>query len=116
LWRGSDVILQRPVPVVLALPPGGDSRRRDALAPRSTASRIVHPHLIGVYDAIDEGDRAYVVREWVEGTSLRRVVAEYGSLAADKARRRSRMPIAAAIAALHDYRHGARQRAAGHGT
>ena len=99
LWRGSDVILQRPVTVVLRYP-GGDSAA-EMLSAAVTASRIVHPHLIGVYDAIDEGDRAYVVREWVEGTSLRKVVAEYGPLEADKAVAIAHA-IAAAISALHD--------------
>jgi hypothetical protein len=99
LWRGSDVILQRPVTVVLRYP-GGDSAA-EMLSAAVTASRIVHPHLIGVYDAIDEGDRAYVVREWVEGTSLRRVVAEYGPLESDKAVAIAHA-IAAAISALHD--------------
>src|SRR5437764_1989338 len=46
------------------------------LAAAVSASRIVHPHLAGVYDAIDEGDRAYVVREWVDGSSLRELVAD----------------------------------------
>ena len=50
LWRGSDVILQRPVTVVLRYP-GGDSAA-EMLSAAVTASRIVHPHLIGVYDAI----------------------------------------------------------------
>ena len=99
LWRGADVILQRPVTVVLRYP-GGDSAA-EMLSAAVTASRIVHPHLIGVYDAIDEGDRAYVVREWVEGTSLRKVVAGYGPLEADKAVAIAHA-IAAAISALHD--------------
>jgi len=99
LWRGSDVILQRPVTVVLRYPGGGSAA--EMLSAAVTASRIVHPHLIGVYDAIDEGDRAYVVREWVEGTSLRKVVAEYGPLESDKAVAIAHA-IAAAIAALHD--------------
>lgn len=99
LWRGSDVILQRPVTVVLRYP-GGDSAA-EMLSAAVTASRIVHPHLIGVYDAIDEGDRAYVVREWVEGTSLRKVVAGYGPLEADKAVAIAHA-VAAAISALHD--------------
>jgi len=99
LWRGSDVILQRPVTVVLRYP--GGSSAAEMLSAAVTASRIVHPHLIGVYDAIDEGDRAYVVREWVEGTSLRKVVAEFGALDADKAVAISHA-IAAAISALHD--------------
>jgi hypothetical protein len=42
-----------------------------------------------------------VVREWVEGTSLRKVVAEYGPLEADKAIAIAHA-IAAAISALHD--------------
>jgi hypothetical protein len=99
LWRGSDVILQRPVTVVLRYP-GGDSAA-EMLSAAVTASRIVHPHLIGVYDAIDEGDRAYVVREWVEGTSLRKVVAGYGPLEADKAVAIAHA-VAAAVSALHD--------------
>jgi hypothetical protein len=98
LWRGSDVILQRPVTVVLRYP-GGDSAA-EMLSAAVAASRIVHPHLIGVYDAIDEDDRAYVVREWVEGTSLREIVAEYGPLEPDKAIAIGHA-IADAIAALH---------------
>jgi len=74
LWRGIDVILRRPVAVVLRYP-GGDSAG-EMLAAAVSASRIVHPHLAGVYDAIDEGDRAYVVREWVDGSSLRELVAD----------------------------------------
>jgi hypothetical protein len=99
LWRGSDVILQRPVTVVLRYP-GGDSAA-EMLSAAVAASRIVHPHLVGVYDAIDEGDRAYVVREWVQGTSLRDVVAEYGPLEADKVVAIGHA-VADAVAALHD--------------
>jgi eukaryotic-like serine/threonine-protein kinase len=73
LYRGIDVILRRPVAVVLRYP-GGDSAR-EMLAAAVAASRIVHPHLVGVYDAIDEGERAYVVREWVEGVALREIVS-----------------------------------------
>ena len=99
LWRGSDVILQRPVTVVLRYP-GGDSAA-EMLSAAVAASRIVHPHLVGVYDAIDEGERAYVVREWVQGTSLRDVVAEYGPLEADKVVAIGHA-VADAVAALHD--------------
>ena len=73
LYRGIDVILRRPVAVVLRYP-GGDSAK-EMLGAAVAASRIVHPHLVGVYDAIDEGDRAYVVREWVDGIALREIVA-----------------------------------------
>ena len=65
VWRGIDVVLRRPVAVVLRYP-GGDSAP-EMLQAAVAASRVVHPNLVGVYDAIDEDDRAYVVREWVDG-------------------------------------------------
>ncbi|GAA4678087.1 protein kinase family protein [Phytohabitans rumicis] len=74
VWRGVDVILRRPVAVVLRYP-GGDSAM-EMLQAAVAASRVIHPSLVGVYDAIDEADRAYVVREWVDGESLREIVAE----------------------------------------
>jgi eukaryotic-like serine/threonine-protein kinase len=69
IWRGVDVILRRPV-VVLIRYPGGPAAAQ-MLQTAVEASRIVHPNLVGVYDAIDEHARAYVVREWVDGASLR---------------------------------------------
>jgi eukaryotic-like serine/threonine-protein kinase len=74
VWRGVDVVLRRPVAVVLRYP-GGDSAM-EMLQAAVAASRVIHPSLVGVYDAIDEGERAYVVREWVDGESLRDIVAE----------------------------------------
>ncbi|MGC5018845.1 protein kinase family protein [Micromonospora sp. DT47] len=74
VWRGVDVILRRPVAVVLRYP-GGDSAT-EMLQAAVAASRVIHPNLVGVYDAIDEDERAYVVREWVDGRSLREMVAE----------------------------------------
>ncbi|BCJ43606.1 hypothetical protein GCM10010168_40860 [Actinoplanes ianthinogenes] len=78
VWRGIDVVLRRPVAVVLRHP-GGDSAA-EMLQAAVAASRVLHPHLVGVYDAIDEEQRAYVVREWVEGESLRDLVAAEGPL------------------------------------
>ena len=78
VWRGIDVILRRPVAVVLRHP-GGDPAT-EMLQAAVDASRVIHPNLVGVYDAIDEGERAYVVREWVEGESLRELVAQEGPL------------------------------------
>jgi hypothetical protein len=78
VWRGIDVILRRPVAVVLRYP-GGDSAT-EMLQAAVDASRVIHPNLVGVYDAIDEGSRSYVVREWVDGESLRELVASEGPL------------------------------------
>lgn len=72
VWRGTDVLLARPVTVVLRTP-GGDEAQ-EMLTAAVAASRVNHAHIVGVYDAVDEGDRAYIVREWVEGRSLRDIV------------------------------------------
>jgi hypothetical protein len=69
VWRGVDVLLRRPVAVVIRYP--GGPAAAQMLQTAVEASRIVHPNLVGVYDAIDEHARAYVVREWVDGASLR---------------------------------------------
>ncbi|MDY7089184.1 MAG: protein kinase family protein [Actinomycetota bacterium] len=98
VWRGIDVILRRPVAVVLRYP-GGDSAA-EMLQAAVDASRVIHPNLVGVYDAIDEGARAYVVREWVEGESLRELVSSEGPL--DPARATAiAHSIADALTAVH---------------
>lgn len=97
VWQGVDVILRRPVAVVLRYPGGGSAS--EMLQAAVAASRVVHPNLVGVYDAIDEEDRAYVVREWVDGRSLRELVAD-GPL--DPAHATSiAHSIAGAVAAIH---------------
>lgn len=73
IWYGVDVILRRPVTLVIRYP--GGPAATQMLQTAVEASRIVHPNLVGVYDAIDEQSRAYVVREWVDGASLRDHVA-----------------------------------------
>src|SRR6266508_2652542 len=98
LWRGVDVVLRRPVAVVLRYP-GGESAG-EMLSAAVAASRIVHPHLAGVYDAIDEGERAYVVREWVNGSSLRELI-DRGPLDAERTLVIGQA-VTAAIAALHE--------------
>src|ERR1700754_889712 len=97
VWRGVDVVLRRPVAVVLRSP-GGDSAQ-EMLQAAVTASRVIHPNLAGVYDAIDEETRAYVVREWIDGEALRELVVE-GPLGADQATSIAHS-VASAVAAVH---------------
>lgn len=98
VWRGIDVILRRPVAVVLRHP-GGDSAT-EMLQAAVDASRVIHPNLVGVYDAIDEGERSYVVREWVDGEALREVVTANGPLDAQRATGIARS-VTDALAAVH---------------
>ncbi len=98
VWRGIDVILRRPVAVVLRYPGGASAI--EMLQAAVDASRVIHPNLVGVYDAIDENDRAYVVREWVDGESLRGLISQVGPL--DPARATAiAHSIVDALAAVH---------------
>jgi hypothetical protein len=98
VWRGIDVILRRPVAVVLRHP-GGDSAA-EMLQAAVDASRVIHPNLVGVYDAIDEGERSYVVREWVDGEALREAVTASGPMDPQRATAIARS-ITDALAAVH---------------
>ncbi len=82
LWLAQDVVLARPVAVRL-LPAGGRAGRAAAapfLAAAGEAGRLTHPGLARVYDAATTSlpsarsgrvtEVAYVVSEWVDGTSL----------------------------------------------
>jgi serine/threonine protein kinase len=63
VYQGLDQVLQRPV-AVKAVPPSQVSVYRTAL--RMTA-QFSHPHIVGLYDLVGEGDQFYVVQEYVEG-------------------------------------------------
>jgi serine/threonine protein kinase len=97
IWRGTDTTLRRPVALVLRQP-GGESAN-GMLTTAVAASRLVHPHIVSVYDAVDEGQFAYLVREWVPGVSLRDVLRQ-APLDADRTTLVVHA-IAEAVAALH---------------
>lgn len=98
VWRGMDILLNRPVTVVLRSP-GGETAE-EMLSAAVAASRVNHPNIVGVYDAVDQGDCAYVVREWVDGQSLREAV-EATALPTDHAVDLIQC-IADAVAAVHE--------------
>lgn len=82
VWRGVDIVLRRPVAIVLRHP--GGPAAEEMLAAAVTASRVNHSNLIGVYDAVDQGTHAFVVREWIEGVAVRDLVADDGPFDADR--------------------------------
>ncbi|MDN3241959.1 protein kinase family protein [Glycomyces tritici] len=75
LWRGVDVLLHRSVAVVLRSPGGEDAA--PTMTAAVAASRAHVDSMVDVYDAVDEGRFAYVVREWVNGSSLRGVLEKH---------------------------------------
>ncbi|GAA1512340.1 hypothetical protein GCM10009677_51680 [Sphaerisporangium rubeum] len=69
---------------LLASRPGADDAARTAVLDElSAARRVSGAHAVRVVDAGWHGDRPYVVREYVEGRSLRETVEAGGPLAGD---------------------------------
>ena len=97
IWRGMDIVLKRPIAIVIRQP-GGEAAAA-MLDNAFAASRLVHPHLVSVYDAIDDGHRAYLIREWVSGVALRDVLRQ-APLDAERATLVTHA-VAEAVSALH---------------
>ncbi|HET7416276.1 MAG TPA: serine/threonine-protein kinase [Solirubrobacterales bacterium] len=72
VWLGHDEVLDRPVAVkvpsdTIATDPDFVARfRREA----TTAAGISHPNVVGVYDFSEEGERPYLVMQFVPGENL----------------------------------------------
>ena len=81
-WRAWDNLLNRPVTLTVVRP--GGPAAGGFLAHAHAVSTIVHPTLARVYDAVDEGERAYVVSEWVTGTPFTALLRD-GALDPDAA-------------------------------
>ncbi|GAB7108419.1 serine/threonine-protein kinase [Streptomyces phaeofaciens JCM 4814] len=85
VWRATDEMLDRPVAVKEMRIDGLDpedtrTRRERTLREARATARIDHPHVVRVYDVVDEGERLWIVMELVAGRSLERVMAEDGPL------------------------------------
>jgi serine/threonine protein kinase len=81
-WRAHDKILARSV--VLQVVPSGSDLAEALLDSAKRASRVADTRVLQVLDADDDGEVAYVVREWASGQSLN-VVLNEGPLAARRA-------------------------------
>ena len=81
-WRAWDEVLNRPVTLTVVRP--GGPAAGGFLAHAHAVSGITHASLARVWDAGDEGDRAYVVSEWVAGTPFTALLRD-GALDADSA-------------------------------
>ena len=82
VWRAHDDVLARTVAVKLlhdhlaADEAFRERFRREAIA----AAKLTHPHVVSLYDTGTDGDRVYLVMEYVDGATLREVVADLGRL------------------------------------
>ncbi|MFF9620262.1 protein kinase [Streptomyces griseosporeus] len=92
VWRAVDEMLDRLVAVKEIRIDGPDAedartRRERTLREARATARIDHPHVVRVYDVVDEGERLWIVMELVAGRSLERLTAERGALGPREAAR-----------------------------
>src|SRR4051812_10597099 len=86
----------------IGMAPGGSTPDLDrAEREARLAARLNHPHVVAVYDLVDDGDDHWLVMEYVEGVTLSALVARDGALTADEAAGLIRQA-ADALAAAHD--------------
>ena len=81
VWRATDLTLSRIVAVKMLREDIADDVvtkerfRREAQA----LARLTHPHIVPVYDCIDEHDQVALVMRLIEGKSLRGLLDENGT-------------------------------------
>jgi serine/threonine protein kinase len=106
VWLALDELLGRQVAVKQLLPPvTADEReaqrqKERALREGRIAARLSNPHAISVYDVAVEGDRPWLVMEYLPSRSLAEVLAEDGLLRVDQAATIGAQ-VADALAATH---------------
>lgn len=102
VWLGRDTVLGRDVALKrVGLMPGAaspDLQRAEREA--RLAARLNHPHVVAVFDLIEDGDDTWLVMEYVEGVTLSALVKRDGALTPDEAAPLVRQA-ADALAAAH---------------
>jgi hypothetical protein len=99
VWRAHDRELDRTVAVKCARPDDEKAGRRLRTEARN-AARLHHPHIVAVFDHVVDGERNWLVMEYVAARSMARIVAEDGPLTPEQAAAVG-WQIADALAAAH---------------
>ncbi|HEX4722955.1 MAG TPA: protein kinase [Pseudonocardiaceae bacterium] len=107
VWQARDERLDRVVAVkqlsrdtaMAAAADGPPTTRAEREA--QLAARLRHPHVVLVYDVVDEDDTLYLIMEYLPSRSLADVLAERGSLPADEVAVIGSQ-LASALAAAHE--------------
>lgn len=82
VWLAEDLVLSRSVAMkqIGAFPGESDGETRRALREARAAAALNHPHVVGIYDAVEYQGTPWLVMEYVPGPSLRRAVEVRGGL------------------------------------
>ncbi|MEU9968373.1 serine/threonine-protein kinase [Streptomyces malaysiensis] len=99
VWRAHDELLDRQVAVKCARPDDDRAVLRLTNEARN-AARLHHPHIVSVFDFVDESEVCWIVMEYVSGGSLADMVRSRGALSPEEAGSIG-CQIAAALAKSH---------------
>jgi len=69
VFRGTDIVLQRPVAIKILTDRSEDIRKRFLREAQSMA-RLNHPNVVGVHDAAQSDGVSFIVMEYVQGRTL----------------------------------------------
>lgn len=82
VWLGRDEVLGRPVALKrIGMTPGAtspDLQRAEREA--RLAARLSHPHVVAVFDLVEETSEHWLVMEYVEGSTLAQLIRDRGAL------------------------------------
>lgn len=87
VYLGQDLILDRPVAIKVLRFDFRDNKdalrrfQREALS----ATQLIHPNIVGVYDVDEEDELQYIVMEYIDGTDLKKYIERQGQVAPEKA-------------------------------
>lgn len=76
VYLGYDTFTKRPVAIkifnadILTDTENGQTYRKLIANEASLAGKLVHPHIVGIYDAVLSKDECYIVMEYVQGETL----------------------------------------------
>jgi predicted Ser/Thr protein kinase len=77
VYRARDTSLNRPVALKVLSPDlvRDEERRRRFVQEARAASAVNHPSIAQIYEIVEEGDPTFIVMEYVDGATLRELVA-----------------------------------------
>ncbi|WP_026701016.1 Stk1 family PASTA domain-containing Ser/Thr kinase [Salibacterium aidingense] len=87
VYRGQDVILERPVAVKVLQPQYNEDEEfirrfhREAQA----ATSLAHPNIVNIYDVGEEANLYYIVMEHIDGVTLKEKIQQQGPLPLEQA-------------------------------
>ncbi|MEU0948296.1 protein kinase [Streptomyces canus] len=79
VWLAWDERLERRVAVKCARLEDDRATRR-LMGEARNAGRLHHPHIVGVFDFVDEGATCWIIMEYVPSRSLAQILTEHGPL------------------------------------